>query len=230
MSTSAAAALPSGAESLSVRRRLALAEEEERRQVARQLHSGAGQQLAVLSLGLQALSDLAAPGSEVDRRAASLRLLVNTTGRELHALAVRLMPNALDEFGLAAAVDAYAHEWSRETGIALELHVRIGATRLARELESAVYRIVQEAFMNVAKHSSAGGVSLVVERRHATLCADIADDGRGFDTSPLLSMDDPPGLGIPCMRARAALAGGTVQVESAPGLGTVISVRLPVTP
>lgn len=215
------------AESLALRRRLALADDEERRQVAQELYDGAGQQLAALSLGLKTLADLAPPGSEMDQRAAQLRVLVQATARIVHALGVRLRSQALNEFGLAAAVEAYATGWSRDTGIPLELHVRIGTARLSGEIEMAAYRMVQEALINVAKHSSAAAASLVVERRNNTLVAVIADDGHGFDTSALVCPEFAPGLGLPAMRDRAALLGGSIDVESAPGAGTTLSIHIP---
>lgn len=214
-------------ESLALRRRFALAEDEERRQVVRELHDRSAQQITALGLGLKALADLAPPGSEMERRVAQLRLLANATGQELHAIALRLRSEALDDFGLAAAVESYASRWSRETDIALELHVRIGAGRLSSEVETAIYRIVQEVLTHVAKHSGAAGASLVVERRHGTLCAVIAHDGSGLDTDGLLNSVDAPGPGLPGIRERAALLGGSVDVESAPGMGTTLSIRIP---
>ena len=215
-------------ESLALRRRFVLAEEEERRQVAQELRDGAGQRVTAVSLGLLALSELTPPGSDVNRRAAQLRVLVNITGQELHALAVRLRPKALEEFGLAAAIEEYSSAWARQTGIALELHMRIGAARLSAEVETAVYRIVHEALTNVAKHSGAGGASLAIERRHGAVCLAIADDGRGFDTRTLSRPEDVPGLGLPVIRERAALLDGWLDVESAPGEGTTLSIRIPV--
>lgn len=214
-------------ECLILRRQFALAEEEEQRHVARQLHDRVAQQLTALSLGLKALSDLATPESEMSRLAAELRLLVNTMGQELHAIAVRLRSQALDDFGLAAAIEAYASRWSTETGIALELRVRIGAARLSSEVETAVYRIIQEALTDVVTHSGAGGASLVVERRDGTLCAAIAHDGRGFDTEALSRPEAAPGRGLPAIRQRIALLGGSTDVESAPGAGTTLSIRIP---
>ena len=214
-------------EALALGRRFALVEDEERRQVAPELHDDAAQQLTALSLDLKALSDLAPPGSEMDRRVAQLRVLVNTTGRALHAIAVRLRSEALDGFGLAAAVESYASSWSKETGIALDLHVRIGADRLPREVEAAVYRIVQEALTVVAKWSEAAGASLVLERRRGTLCAVIAHDGRGFESEALLNLEGSTGLGSPRIRERVALLGGSTEIESALGAGTTLSIRIP---
>lgn len=214
-------------EDLLLRREFALAEEEEHRHVARELHDRVAQQLTALSLGLKALSDQATPGSEMNRQAAELRLLVNTIGQDLHAIAVRLRSQALDDFGLAAAIEAYASRWSTETGIALEQRVRIGAARLSSEVETAVYRIVQQALTDVVTHSGAGGASLVVERRAGTLCAAIAHDGRGFDTEMSPRPDAAPGRGLRAIRQRIALLGGSADVESAPGAGTTLSIRIP---
>lgn len=164
-----------------LRLQLAQAEEDERRRLSRELHDEAGQHLTALALGLQALSDVAPPGSEVDRRAAELRALTGTLGRELHAVAVRLRPKALDDFGLEAALAAYAEDWSRQTGIAVDVHADVASARLPGAIESALYRIVQEALTNVARHSGATRVSVVVERRARYVVAVVEDDGRGFE-------------------------------------------------
>lgn len=214
-------------EGLALRRRFALAEDEERRQVAQELHDRAAQQLTALSLGLKALSDLAPPGSEMDRQAAQLRVLANTTGQELHAIAVRLRSEALGDFGLAAAVEAHARTWSKQTDIDLQLHIRIGRERLPREVETAVYRIVQEALTVVAKWSGAGGASLVLEARHGTVCVVLAHDGCGFETEALLNLEGVAGLGSPRIRERVALLGGSTEIETALGAGTTLSIRIP---
>ena len=211
-----------------LRRQLLEAEEGERRRLARELHDEAGQHLTALGLGLQALSDVAPPGSEVDRRAAELRALANTLGRELHAVAVRLRPRALDDCGLEAALAAYAEEWSRQTGNAVDVHARPDPQRLPAVVEGALYRVVQEALTNVARHSGAARASVIVERHDGHVVAVVEDDGRGFDADGIVF---PPGglsgLGLLGIRERVALLGGTVDVESAPGSGATIFVRVP---
>ena len=213
-----------------LRRQLALAEEAERRRLARDLHDEVGQHLTALGLGLQALSDVAPPGSEVDRRAVQLRALTDTLGRELHALAVRLRPRALDDFGLEAALQSYAEEWARQSGIAIDVHARGPSSRLAPSAESAVYRIVQEALTNVARHSGAAHAGVVLERRGRYIHVVVEDDGRGFDPerAELLLADQAHGLGLLGMRERAALVGGTMDIESTPGRGTTVFVRFPI--
>jgi signal transduction histidine kinase len=213
-----------------LRRQLTLAEEEERRRLARELHDEVGQHLTALGLGLQALSDVAPPGSDVDRRAAQLRGLTDTLGRELHALAVRLRPRALDDFGLEAALQSYAEEWARQSGITIDVHTRGPSTRLLPSAESAVYRIVQEALTNVARHSGAAHAGVVLERRDGYIHLAVEDDGRGFDPdrAAMPDADRLQRLGLVGMRERAALVGGTMDIESAPGKGTTVFVRFPI--
>ena len=213
-----------------LRHQLLQAEEEERRRLSRELHDEAGQHLTALSLGLQALSDIAAAGSEVDRRATHLRELASTLGRELHAMAVRLRPKALDDFGLEAALAAHAEEWSRQSGIRIDVHARPDAERLPAATESAIYRVVQEALTNIARHSGATHASIVLERRDGKVVAVVEDDGRGFDPRIEARTSDAPGLGLLGVRERVALLGGTVAVESAPGSGTSLYVRIPIAP
>jgi signal transduction histidine kinase len=215
---------------IALRSQLSLAEEGERRRLARDLHDEVGQHLTALGLGLQALSDVAPPGSDVDRRATQLRALTDTLGRELHALSVRLRPRALDDFGLEAALHSYAEEWARQSGIAIHVQARGASARLSPSAESAVYRIVQEALTNVARHSGAARAGVVLERREGYIHLVVEDDGRGFDpehaTLPLA--DRLLGLGLLGMRERTALVGGTMDIESTPGKGTTVFVRFPV--
>ena len=208
---------------------LGVAQEEERRRLSRDLHDEVGQHLTALGLGLQALSDVVPAGSEVDRRAAQLRELAGTLGRELHALAVRVRPKVLDDFGLIAALTSFAEEWTRQHGIVAEVHAGADLERLPPSVESALYRIVQEALTNVAKHSDATHTSVVVERSGGSVHVIVEDDGKGFDADVVADAGKrPAALGLLGIRERAALLGGSLQVETAPGAGTTIFVRLPI--
>jgi signal transduction histidine kinase len=213
-----------------LRRQLAQAEEDERRRLSRELHDEAGQHLTALGLGLQALSDLTQADSEVERLALQLRDLTNVLGRELHAIAVRLRPKALDDFGLDAALAAYAEEWSRQSGIQTEVHVQDDAERLPSAVESAIYRVVQEALTNVARHSGATDASLLVERRDGLVVAVVEDNGRGFEPEVIRDAPVAAGLGLLGIRERVALLGGTMNIESTPGAGTSLFVCLPLSP
>ena len=210
-----------------LRLQLVQAEEHERAHLARELHDEVGQHLTALGLGLRALSDVAPPGSDVDRRATQLSELVAALSQEMHALAIRLRPKALDDFGLQAALAAYTDAWSQRSGIVVDLHAATDIERLPDSVESAVYRIVQEALTNVARHSRATRASVVVERRNGQLVAIVEDDGRGFDAR---SSGGQTGLGLVGIHERATLLGGTAQVESTVGGGTTVFVRIPASP
>jgi PAS domain S-box-containing protein len=210
-------------------RMLAVAQEEERRRLSRELHDEVGQHLTALGLGLRAMSDLAPVGSELAQRAAQLREMAGRLGQELHAVAVRLRPRVLDDFGLETALTSYAEDWSRQHAIPLDVHARTEGARLSRELESAVYRIAQEALTNVARHSEASRASLVVERRDGHLHLIVEDDGKGFEPAEASTLArGEPGLGLLGIKERAALLNGTVEIESSPDAGTSLFVRLPI--
>jgi signal transduction histidine kinase len=214
-----------------LRQQLLAAEEEERRRLARELHDEAGQHLTALGLGLQALSDVTTPGSEIDRRASRLRELAARLAVDLHDIALRLRPKSLDDFGLEAAITAYAEDWSRTTHIPIDVQAASHESRLPASIESAIYRIVQEALTNVARHSGATGASVIVYRRDGDVVAIVEDNGVGFEPSNFAPHPDRAvtSLGLLGIRERVTLLGGTVEVESAPGAGTTIYVRLPVT-
>ena len=211
-----------------LRRQLALAEEEERQRLARELHDEVGQHITALGLGLQALSDSSPPGSEVVHRALQLREMVNALARELHSLAVRLRPKVLDDFGLDAALSAYAEEWSRNTGIAVDVHANHGPERLPMAVESAVYRVVQEALTNVARHSGSNRAGVVVERRNGDLVTVVEDSGVGFQLDTATRTSGSTQLGLRGIRERAELLGGSMDVETSPGGGTTLFVRIPI--
>ena len=212
-----------------LRRLLTLAEEEERRRLARELHDELGQHLTALGLGVQAIADSAEGNPEITERAALVRDMVNALGRGLHSVAVRLRPKALDDFGLDAALSTYTEEWSRLTGIAVDLHTDHCQERLPMVVESTIYRVIQEALTNVARHSGATRAGVLVERRDGNVVAIIEDSGKGFDTSTARPTTNVRGgLGLLGVRERASLLGGSIDIESSPGGGTTLFVRIPI--
>ena len=212
-----------------LRRKLLVVEDEERRRLARELHDEVGQHLTAIGLGLQTLADVAPPNPEIDRRANDLRRLVATMARELHSLAVRLRPKALNDFGLEAALLTYADEWSARSRIKVDLHAPVHRERLPAAIESAVYRIVQEALTNVARHSRATCASVAIERRDGQVVVVIEDDGVGFEHDVRgAAPSEGGGLGLVGMQERAALLRGSIEIESAPGRGTSLFVRIPI--
>jgi signal transduction histidine kinase len=210
-------------------RRLATAQEDERRRIARDLHDQMGQLLTALGLGLKALEDATPDPSPARPHLARLRDLTDLIGREAHQLALELRPTALDDLGLQAALANYAEGWPARSGVELDFHAAGPDTgRLPEAAETALFRVVQEALTNVLRHAGARRVSLVLQRSAGQAVAVVEDDGVGFDAE---SETAPAGgggrLGLLGMRERVALVGGTLTVESAPGRGTTVIARVP---
>ena len=204
-------------------RRVVEAQELERRRLARELHDETGQALTSILLGLKALEDKL---DHADTRAAAaeLRELVVTTLQDVRRLAVELRPSALDDFGLIAAVERLSASFSEQTGIEIDFETALVAERLPAEVETALYRIVQESLTNVVKHARARRVSILLARRDGAVKAVIEDDGRGFDPAEMSSA----GFGLVGMRERLALLGGRLEVESSGDTGTTIAAEVPV--
>jgi len=199
------------------------AQELERRRLARELHDETGQALTSILLGLRAVEEA---GSEAEAREATahLREQVVETLHDVRRLAVELRPKALDDFGLVPALERLIETFSEQTGIPVELETVLGGTRLPAPVETALYRIVQEAFTNVIKHSRASRVSVLITRKRDSVAAVIEDDGVGF--SPDEVRDG--GLGLVGIRERIALLDGRLTVESEPEHGTSLVVEVPV--
>jgi signal transduction histidine kinase len=203
-------------------RRVVDAQEQERKRLARELHDETGQALTSILLGLKPLEQAAA--SDDDRAAAaSLRELVVSTLQDVRRLAVELRPSALDDFGLAAAVERLAETFREQTGMRVDLESNLGDERLPPEVETVLYRIVQEALTNVVKHAEASRVSILLTGKDGGVAAVVEDDGHGFD--PQATGD--AGLGLVGMRERVVLAGGRLQIESAAGAGTTLAAEVP---
>ncbi len=204
-------------------RRVLEAQEQERARLARELHDETGQALTSILLGLRALED-AVDTADGRASAASLRELVVGTLQDVRNLAVELRPAALDDFGLVAALERLVDSFRESTGIEVSLEASIGRERLASEVETTFYRLVQEALTNVVKHADARHVSISLVRKNGSVSAVVEDDGRGFSVEE--TRDDA--LGLVGMRERVALLGGRITVESSSGRGTTLAVEMPV--
>jgi len=205
-------------------RRVVAAQEEERRRLALELHDETGQALTSILLGLKAIGG-AETKEDAQRAEADVRGLVVQALQDVRALAVELRPSALDDFGLGPAVERLAQTFGERSGIDTNVETHL-AVRLTPELETTLYRVVQEALSNVVKHAGAERVSIVLAQRGSGVAATIDDDGQGFDESLIR----PDALGLTGMRERLALVGGTLEIESAPGSGTTVAARVPVSP
>ncbi|HEY3230340.1 MAG TPA: sensor histidine kinase, partial [Roseiflexaceae bacterium] len=210
-------------------RQLVTAQEEERRRIARELHDQMGQDLTVLMLGLKALRDAAPGDSPVHERVEPLQTLAMRIGREVRTLALQLRPPALDDLGLIATLANYVEQWSARVLIAVDFHTTgMEERRLPSSIETALYRLVQEALTNVLKHAQATNVSLIIDRRADALHMIVEDDGVGFDVAAARSIaHTEQRLGLVGMDERVAQLGGTLTIESALGRGTTVFVRIP---
>jgi signal transduction histidine kinase len=200
------------------------AQEEERRRVARDLHDEVGQSLTSLLIGLRTVagaSSLPQARDQIEelRRIASLAL------DEVRRMARGLRPTVLDDLGLAAALERYGDDFAQAHNLHLDVATAgINGERLPDTVETALYRIAQEALTNVARHASARHAALRVERHAGGVEMSISDDGCGFDCRAVLGERS---LGLSGMRERAALLDGAITIESKAGAGTHLTVRLP---
>ncbi len=201
-------------------RRVVEAQELERRRLARELHDQTGQELTSVLLGLKAVEEATSDAARADA-IASVRGQVVDTLRDVRRLAVELRPKALDDFGLVAALERLRDTFSEQTGMRVDLESRIGV-RLPADVETALYRIVQEALTNIVKHAQAGSISIVLTQSSRAVSAVIEDDGRGFTPGA-----GGEGLGLLGMGERLALLGGKLKIESSPGAGTTIVAEVP---
>jgi PAS domain S-box-containing protein len=209
--------------------RLETVQDEERRRLARELHDGLGQYLSSVALVVGALCQ--APDDPAVRgKLQRLNEMMQGLDRELDRMVFILRPTALEDGGLGEGVAAYARTWSELTGVTVDLELHgLDGRRLPAPVETAVFRIVQEALTNVAKYARASRVSVSLERRRRQLVGSVEDDGVGFDAGAeaMASASGRHHWGLLGMRERAQALGGSFAVESQPGSGTTVLWRLP---
>jgi PAS domain S-box-containing protein len=209
--------------------RLVTAQEEERQHISYALHDQMGQHLSVLLLGLEAVEADVQVLPTTRQRVRQLRALTDRLGQEVHRLAWTLRPSDLEHGGLETVLENYVDEWSQLCGIAVDFHSRGGAPwHLPPHTETTLYRIVQEALTNVLKHAHATSVSVLLEQRPDHVLLIVEDNGTGFDIETVLGVRREQGrLGVLGMQERVGLLGGTLEIESTPGAGTTMFVRIP---
>jgi two-component system CheB/CheR fusion protein len=215
------------AERTQIVRGLVTSLEDERRRISRDLHDQLGQQLTVLKLHLEFLlaqSSYAALREQIEQTQA----IVQAMDKDLDFLAWELRPMALDDLGLVAALANFVQQWTVHFGTRTEFHTSgLNDVRLSHDIETALYRIAQEALNNVSKHTKADFVEVMLERRGDQAILIVGNDGTGFDVTQATATDARHGMGLISMRERAAFIGGTFEIESEPGSGTTIYVRVP---
>jgi PAS domain S-box-containing protein len=210
-------------------------QEEERRRIARELHDETAQALTSIKMNIEAVEKevarLAGEGVEqVLTRIGEVKNQLIETVDELRRLSYDLRPAILDDMGLIPTLRWYAEDFSKRTGVSVHLHVAEQQKRFPPKIEILFYRIVQEALTNVAKHAQAESVAISLERKDLTASLYITDDGKGFEVKRYFSSapGSRRGLGILGMKERVELNGGTFYIDSEPGEGTRISIRVPI--
>ena len=196
------------------------AQEEERARVARDLHDEVNQSLTGLLLRLEAAGRSAPPA--LVGELAETKALANQAMEELLALARQLRPTALDDLGLKAALASHVDDTARQAGVGTSFHAQGDLSGLAQDIQLVVYRVAQEAVSNALRHSGARNVRVQLRREGERVELSVGDDGRGFTFD-----ESRRGLGLAGMRERALLVGGDLQVESRPGTGTRVRLRVP---
>lgn len=197
-------------------------QEDERRRIARELHDSTSQNLTSLIVGLRTMETTCARCTALTK-AVDLRQVASQTLEEVHDLSMRLRPRVLDDLGLAAALERLASEWQARYKIPVDVVVQL-SDRLPEEVETAIYRIVQETLTNIARHADAHSVSILIERRGDTVLAIVEDDGIGFEVN---TNHGECHLGLLGMRERAELLNGRLTIESMPEYGTSVFIEIP---
>lgn len=211
---------------LELMQRLISAEDEERRRIARELHDETGQALTALLVGLRVIEEQAIT-IDVQSAARRLRGVAAQTVDNVGRLARGLHPSVLDDMGLAAAARRHVSDYAESFGLAVDLRLEsIVSHPLPPLAVTTMYRILQEALTNVARHARARGVGVQLKLEGTTLELVVRDDGVGFDAGAALR--EASGLGLHGMQERVALLGGSLEIESKPGHGTVVRGRIPV--
>ena len=208
-------------------RQIVRAQEDERRRIARDIHDQVGQQMTALRLNLAALDQGYTEDREIREKLEQTKTIAERLDADVDFLAWELRPAALDDIGLAEAMGTFVRQWSNHSGVEAQFHTSgMEKERLSPETETNLYRIMQEALNNTMKYAQAKRVDVLLERRGNQVVLIIEDDGVGFNLNRAVSAEDK-GMGLIGMRERAALIGGTLQIESKANEGTTIFARVP---
>ena len=209
--------------------RVVSAQEAERQRIARELHDGTGQTLTALGLGLAAAADrLDSDPAAVRRQLADMKTMNAQVLQEVHNVIADLRPSILDNLGLLPALRGHIHTFEQRTGIPAQLLTNGKSARLKPDIETTVFRIVQESLTNVVRHAEASSVLVQVVFGESDVRLSVDDDGRGFDVAGALSAaDGRAAWGLLGIQERASLVGGTAEIDSRPGQGTTVRVAIP---
>ncbi|MDP2719635.1 MAG: histidine kinase [Dehalococcoidia bacterium] len=206
------------------------AQEEERKRVARELHDEYGQTLTGLIMSIESMENITLPEQHVFReRLNAAKNIVKGALTELRRLTLGLRPSTLDDLGLAATIRSYAKTHLEEAGINVDFKSKGLNSRLATALETALFRIIQEAIHNIGKYAEARNVTITIEAGSETITATVRDDGKGFDVDEVFKTRiNSKSLGLLGIQERVSLLSGTFEIKSVIGEGTTIVIEIPV--
>ncbi|MCW5822354.1 MAG: PAS domain S-box protein [Cyanobacteria bacterium TGS_CYA1] len=207
--------------------RLVDIQEKERARIAQELHDGTGQHLAAVGLALGAIINNYDQTISIGKKLENLQAMLTELGKEIHNVAWELRPPSLDKHGLVPALKHYTEIWANRTGIHVEfLATGVESVRASSTVETALFRIVQESFTNIAKHANASKVNVILQQHKNEIHLVVEDNGEGFHNENDRESSGQS-MGLSGMKERANLAGGNFQIESSHGHGTAIFVRVP---
>ena len=201
-------------------------QEAERRRIAQELHDTLGQYLAGMAIKLDVLGRNAPDASPLKSELAELKGLTARVGSEMHRLAWELRPAALDDLGLEPAIEHFAEEWTHRSGLVFDLHLALNGRRLPPDVETTLYRVLQEGVTNIVKHAGAQKVGVSLEASPRGVVMIVEDDGRGFEPETA-RRGASTRFGLLGMRERLALIHGGLEIETEPGAGTTLLIRAP---
>ncbi|MCU1289865.1 MAG: signal transduction histidine kinase [Acidobacteria bacterium] len=214
-------------ERVQVLHQLVTAQEDERRRIARDLHDELGQQMTVLRIEMERLKNMCGENEELQKQVEVASRIARQLDSDVDFLAWQVRPTVLDDIGIVAAINQYVQQWSEHFKISVDFQAKkFRTTRLKSEIETSFYRIMQEALNNVSKHSKASSVNIFLKPRDKSAVLIIEDNGIGFE--PEKEDILRKSMGLTGMYERAALIGGTLEIESAKGSGTTIYVTVPI--
>jgi signal transduction histidine kinase len=209
-------------------RQLISAQEEERREISRELHDGVVQRLIGINIELSALGAQAGRGAPTPKaRIARIRRLVANTVKAVHQFARELRPAVLDDLGLIPALHSYSKSLAARKKIRIQMTAFGGVEALGSDKRTALFRVAQEALTNVARHAHATRVGLSIIKIPGAIRMEISDNGRSFHIGNALTARNPKRLGLIGMKERVEMVGGRMAIESAPGKGTTVRAEIP---
>lgn len=209
-------------------RQLLQAQEEERKQISRELHDEIAQTLAGINVYLATLkTDAAANTKSLGRNIARTQRLVEKSVDIVHRFARALRPTVLDDLGLIPALHSFMKEFTLRTRIPIVFTAFAEIEQLSGDKRTVLYRVAQEALTNIAKHARASRIKVSLEKIADTVCMEVNDNGKSFALNRVLLAKRNKRLGIVGMRERVEMVGGSFSVESAPGTGTTVCAGIP---